>query len=67
MHSFDYDAYEFLKEKKLIDTDICPKCGFSPINTDYKFIKNNDSRIQTSICYQCWKEKRGGLRRLFGL
>lgn len=64
MHSLDYDAYAFLKDKNLINTGTCPMCGHIPTANDYKFTEHNDHRLQFSVCYQCYSERQVNLKNL---
>jgi len=61
---FDYDNYQFLKNKNLVNSGICHECGFTPITNEFSFIQQRDARLKFSICYQCWKDKQINVKNL---
>lgn len=51
----DLRAYNYLREKKLINTGVCPDCGEFPIDATYTFTSGFNPNIKYNLCRNCYK------------
>jgi len=51
---YNMPAFNYLKQKGLLDMGICPECGEHPIGKEYQFTSGFNPNIKYYICKNCY-------------